>query len=249
MYKTLLLSGLLISSVFADSYLGKPIHAPTTTPPKQQTLQKPIQTKSYSKSISANSPIVDNKNIIVSKSFREDHHRYDKRYRDFDYDDNAYYNDDGYYYGYYNRDGYFYDNIFFTYNSRYNYYDRDHHRGYFQNHYHHERIYEYHYVNDWNRVHCYREPNQRIYGHYYDRPLSYSQTITPHYRDTARMSTTRMQTPRRTSTHHQHTNHRSYNHRNYNNHNTHRDISRMSTRNSNSNNHHKKSTTHMQLAK
>jgi len=245
MHKKLLLSSLLISSIFADSYLGKPIHASTATP-KPEILQKPIQTKNYSKTIRNDSPIVENKNIVVNKHFREDHHRYDKRFNDFNYDDNAYYNDDGYYYGYYNRDGYFYDNIFFTYNSRYSYYDRHHHRGYFQNRYHHERTYVYHYVNDWNQVHCYREPNERIYGHYYDRPSyvnhSYYQRSRPEYRDTARMSTRRMQMPRTS-------NHQNNNQRSYNNHNTHRNTARMSTRNSRPNNHHKKSTTHMQLAK
>ncbi|MCK4442009.1 MAG: hypothetical protein KAU90_08370, partial [Sulfurovaceae bacterium] len=35
------------------------------------------------------------KKINKNKKFRKDNHRYDKRYRDFDYDRNGYYNDDG----------------------------------------------------------------------------------------------------------------------------------------------------------
>ncbi|HHD80250.1 MAG TPA: hypothetical protein ENK99_01380, partial [Campylobacterales bacterium] len=72
-----------------------------------------------------------------SKKFRKDDHRYDKRYRDFDYDRYGYYNNDGFYFGFFDRNGYFYNNIYFEYNSRYSYRDRYYRRGYFEPSYHH----------------------------------------------------------------------------------------------------------------
>jgi hypothetical protein len=114
------------------------------------------------------------KMIKSSNTFKKDDHRYDKRYRDFDYDRYGYYNSDGLYFGYFDRRGYFFNNIYFEYNSRYTYDDRLHRRGYFEPYRHHYRRYRYYHDNDWNRVHHYREPNEIVYGHYYEeryRPI------------------------------------------------------------------------------
>ena len=108
--------------------------------------------------------------IKKSKKFRKDDHRYDKRYRDFDYDRYGYYNDDGFYFGFFDRRGYFFNNIYFEYNAQYTYNDRLYRRGYFAPYRHHYRRYRYHRDNDWNRVHCYREPNIVVYGNYYESP-------------------------------------------------------------------------------
>jgi len=101
------------------------------------------------------------------RAFRRDDHRYDRRYRNFDYDKHGYYNVDGLYYGYFDKKGYFFNNIYFKYNSKYRYIDRLHKRGYFSPHRHHYRRYIHHVNNDWNRVHQYREPNRIVYGYYY----------------------------------------------------------------------------------
>jgi hypothetical protein len=101
------------------------------------------------------------------RPFRPDDHRYDRRYRYFNYDKYGYYNIDGLYYGYFDRKGYFFNNIYFKYNSKYKYIDRLHKRGYFSPYRHHYRRYIYHEDNDWNRVHQYREPNRIVYGYYY----------------------------------------------------------------------------------
>ncbi|NOZ90113.1 MAG: hypothetical protein GXO60_02385 [Epsilonproteobacteria bacterium] len=112
--------------------------------------------------------IVKHKKSSKIKKFRKDHHRYDKRYRDFDYDRYGYYNDDGFYFGFFDRRGYFFNNIYFEYNARYTYNDRLYRRGYFEPRRHHYREYRYHRDNDWNRVHSYREPNVVVYGNYYE---------------------------------------------------------------------------------
>lgn len=106
---------------------------------------------------------------ILDIGIRSDDHRLDGRYRNFDYHRSGYYDDYGYYFGYFDRIGYFYNNIFFTYDNRYTYYDRLHRRGYFKPSHTHFREYKYHKNNDWNRTHQYREHNQPIYGPYYEK--------------------------------------------------------------------------------
>jgi hypothetical protein len=117
------------------------------------------------------------KKVKKTYKFRKDDHRYDKRYRDFDYDRYGYYNDDGFYFGYFDRRGYFFNNIYFEYNSRFSYPDRLYRRGPFAPCVHHYRRYRYHRDNDWNRVHRYREPNIIVYGNYYENaPVYYDDT-------------------------------------------------------------------------
>lgn len=106
---------------------------------------------------------------MLGLNFRSDDHRYDDRYRNFDYDRYGYADDFGYYYGYFDRTGYFYNNIFFLFDGRYTYYDRLHHRGYFDSHHPHYREYRYHKNNDWNRSRNYRNEREPVYGHYYER--------------------------------------------------------------------------------
>lgn len=106
---------------------------------------------------------------VVDIGVRSDDHRYDSRYKNFNYDRYGYYDDFGYYFGYFDRTGYFFNNIFFLYDSRYSYYDRLHRRGYFRPTHVHYRPYKYHKVNNWNKTHQYREHNRPIYGHYYDK--------------------------------------------------------------------------------
>jgi hypothetical protein len=118
------------------------------------------------------------------KKFKKDHHRYDKRYRNFDYDERGYYNNDGFYFGFYDRRGYFFNNIYFEYNSRYRYRDRVYVRGEFAPNHHHYRTYRYHRDNDWNRVHCYREPDVIVRGHYYEE--RYYPADRGYYRDNRR---------------------------------------------------------------
>jgi hypothetical protein len=193
MKKILFIGSVLITSLLADNSLGTPIKRTTidkviarqTITTETIAKQTPIKTytKSYTKTV------VPKKTVTDTHSFKTDHHRYDKRYRDFDYDNNAYYNDDGYYYGYYNDSGYFYNNIFFTYNNNYTYEDRRYRRGYFIPRHRHNRTYRHHRVNDWNRIHCYREPDHIVYGHYYDSrhyPSRYRQNYR--YRDNARVT-------------------------------------------------------------
>ncbi|QKF65872.1 hypothetical protein AVENP_0298 [Arcobacter venerupis] len=107
---------------------------------------------------------------MIGLNFRSDDHRYDNRYRNFDYDRNAYADDFGYYYGYFDRTGYFYNNIFFLFDNGYTYYDRLHRRGHFDSHHPHYRKYKFDKRNDWNRSRNYRNDGEIIYGHYYDRP-------------------------------------------------------------------------------
>lgn len=106
---------------------------------------------------------------VVTVAFRDDDHRYDKRYRNFNYDRYGYYDNYGYYFGYFDRVGYFFNNIFFLYDSNYTYYDRLHRRGNFRPNHPHFRKYRYSKVNNWNQDHRYRNDNERIYGHYYDK--------------------------------------------------------------------------------
>jgi len=239
MKKLIIISSFLFSALLADNSLGTPISTPILKPQHE--------IKSYNKNIE-NPPKA--KAQYSKRKFKKDDHRYDKRYNNFDYETDGYYSDDGYYYGYYDTTGYFYDNIFFTYNNQYNYYDRVHLRGHFQPYYQHHRVYEYHRINDWNRVHCYREPNRIIYGHYYDRP-SYRDSYQPsssyynnsnryynndyrYSRDNARMHTNTNQNTYHNDTHH-YDNYRNGTHRNsnYGNYrNEHRSDTRMRTRNS-----------------
>jgi len=119
-----------------------------------------------------------------TRSFKKDDHRYNKRYRNFDYDRNGYYNDDGFYFGFFDRNGYFYNNIYFEYNSQYGYTDRFYRRGYFEPSHHHYRRYTYYRDNDWNRVHQYREPDVIIYNNYYEsqpEPYYYEPYYQPYY--------------------------------------------------------------------
>ena len=231
MQKIFLISGLLLSSLVADSALGTPITA--------QSIEKPIVQKPLRTRINPNqqTKVLSNN----QRSFKKDHHRYDKRYENFDYERNTYYDDEGYEYGYYDTTGYFYNNIFFTYGNGYTYRDRYHRRGYFRHNHPHRRHYIHHRINDWNRVHCYREPNVIVYGNYYDRSYyprnhRYSNSYyhndyrsnyhgqrehTP-YRRPARMSVTRMNghTNSRTNS-----NHASNNRANSQNQNNHRNLS------------------------
>jgi len=261
MKKILVISSLIFSTLFSDNSLGTPLST--------SVLKPQHQTKSYSKNVD-NPPKA--KPRYSKRKFKKDDHRYDKRYSNFDYETHGYYNDDGYYYGYYDHTGYFYDNIFFTYNSRYTYYDREHERGYFRPEYQQHRVYEHHVINNWNRVHCYREPDTIVYGYYSDRP-SYRNTYQSNYHnnshryypDNARMYTNRnthyqRESHYRNDNHRYNNNHRESNYRNQNR-NERRSDTRMRTRNS-SNSHRIKiyqnhsyrdkpkhqSSSHMQLA-
>ena len=124
-------------------------------------------------------PIGNNTNLDIG--FRSDDHRYDNRYKNFDYHRNGYYDDFGYFYGYFDRYGYFYNNIYFVYDNRYTYYDRLHHRGYFKPNRGHYRTYRYHDHNDWNRKHQFREVNKPIYGAYYDRNYNKQRIVEKKY--------------------------------------------------------------------
>ena len=108
-------------------------------------------------------------NASVNLGFKADNHRYDKRYKNFDYKRNGYYDEYGYYFGYFDNIGYFYNNIFFIYNNKYTYKDRLNHKRNFSPKHVHYRPYTYHRVNNWNKTRKYRKPNQIIYGKYYDR--------------------------------------------------------------------------------
>lgn len=108
-------------------------------------------------------------NGVIDIRFKSDDHRYENRYKNFNYKRHGYYDDYGYFYGYFDRLGYFYNNIFFTYNNRYTYRDRLKHKGYFSPKHPHYRPYKYHKNNNWNKSKNYRKPNQAIYGPYYER--------------------------------------------------------------------------------
>ena len=192
MQKILFISSVLITSLVADNSLGTPITSRTIDKviKKQtittETIAKETKRKTYIKSYTK-TVVPSSSNTTDTHSFKSDHHRYDKRFQDFDYDNEAYYNDDGYYYGYYDDTGYFYNNIFFTYNNLYTYDDRRYRRGYFIPRHHHHRAYRHHRINDWNQVHCYREPDHMVYGHYYD-----NRYYPNRYRDSARMTMPRL---------------------------------------------------------
>jgi len=252
MKKILFIGSILMTSIIADNSLGTPITNNTIDKviKKQtittETIAKQTPSKTYTKSYTKT--IIPSSNSITNKhSFKTDHHRYDKRFQDFDYDNNSYYNDDGYYYGYYDDSGYFYNNIFFTYNSLYTYDDRRYRRGHFIPRQHHHRHYRHHRVNDWNRVHCYREPDHIVYGHYYDRryyPSRYRDNYR--YRDNAQMTVPRRnyninQNNSRNSIHNHNT--RVYNNRNYNNSRNSNSATRMHINRNVSSTTHRSSTT------
>mgnify|MGYP003562495490 FL=1 len=117
--------------------------------------------------LSIRTPIGDNSTLDLN--FRSDDHRYDDRYRNFDYRQRGYYDNYGYYFGYFDRTGYFYNNIFFLYDGRYTYNDRLHLRGYFKPNHPHYREYRYYKNNDWNRTRSYRNDREPVYGKYYER--------------------------------------------------------------------------------
>ncbi len=108
------------------------------------------------------------KNTVVKeetatkKEFRKDHHRYDNRYRNFDYNRLGYSSSNGLYYGYFDDMGYFYNNTYFMYDDKYSYDDRHYRRGYFSPDAEHVRVYIHHPSNNWNQQHQYREPNQYV---------------------------------------------------------------------------------------
>ncbi len=220
MQKMLLVSTLLASSLLADTHLGEKISLSSA---QETIVQTPLQTRvnpnqqarqTQPMSITNNQNSQLNTRVSpnnVKRSFRKDHHRYDKRYSSFDYDRYGYYNDEGYYYGYFDKRGYFYNNIFFTYNHIYTYHDRFYRRGPFAHEHHHRRRYLHHTFNDWNRVHHYRQPNHIVYGHYYDQTYHPHQHYSNHYNShynypPARMNVTRM------NGYNHNTNHNNYNH-------------------------------------
>ncbi len=164
MQKILLISTIFaLTSLFSDSVI---ISDERPTFQKRHSFNKTIDIQISSSKTSRNRK-------SSKQTFKRDHHRYDKRYLNFDYDRNSYYDDEGYYYGYYDNTGYFFNNIFFEYSVEYSYHDRIYLRGFFQPNHHHRRVYRYHNVNNWNRVHCYREPNVIVEGYYYDSPIYY----------------------------------------------------------------------------
>ena len=258
MVKSLVIFSLFSVALLADTSLGTPIDNSATLL-QNNVLNKPIKKKKIEKT-----PALKPTNALttritpkkVKSNFKEDNHRYDKRYNNFDYETNGYYNDDGYYYGYYDNRGYFYDNIYYAYDNQYTYYNRQHRLGYFGRNYHHHRPYVYHSYNSWNRVHCYREPNVIVYGHYYERSYypqqptnyyypAYDNRYSNYYSPVARMTT-------RNNNYHSSRNYNNtYNsHQHYNNSNSY-GSSRMSTRHSSSgrsyNSH--RNTSRMQIAR
>ena len=108
-------------------------------------------------------------NTNVSVKFKSDDHRYDKKYKSFNYKKNGYFDDYGYYFGYFDKKGYFYNNIFFLYNSKYTYKDRLYKRGSFKHNKAHYRKYVYTKGNNWNKEHKFRKENEIIYGHYHQK--------------------------------------------------------------------------------
>lgn len=167
MQKVFLLSSLLLSSLLADNSLGEKISLSSA----DETIVKnhsplPIEAHQHNQTTHLDTRLSPHN---VKNAFKSDHHRYDKRYADFDYDRYGYYNNDGYYFGYYDNNGYFFNNIFFAYNRHYTYHDRRYRRGFFRPRHRHHRRYVHHTFNDWNRIHCYREPNIIVRGHYYNR--------------------------------------------------------------------------------
>ena len=86
----------------------------------------------------------------LSQSFSKDDHRYDTRYKNFNYDRLGYSNNAGLYYGYYDQDGYFYNNQYYNYTHQYSYDDRYSRRGNFAVNGNHNRPYM---NNQWNQLH------------------------------------------------------------------------------------------------
>ncbi len=158
----LLIMGILLSTLLlqADTFLGTPIGTQAKSKIKQE--KKTLKRKS-------------------NKSFKKNHHKFDKRYRDFNYERQGYYNNDGYYYGYYDQRGYFFDNVYFEYDSRYTYDDRHALRGHFQPRHSHQRVYHYYDYNNWNRTHCYREPKVIVREYYNSEPRYYNPPPERHY--------------------------------------------------------------------
>lgn len=100
--------------------------------------------------------------ISTSTVISKDDHRYDERYRNFNYDRLGYSNNMGIYYGYYDREGYFYNNQYYPYDNRYTYQDRYNRRGMFDV----NRPYDRGYIdNKWNRDHrgSITQPVTRVY--------------------------------------------------------------------------------------
>lgn len=125
-------------------------------------------------------------NGIINIGFKSDNHRYDNRYKKFNYKRNGYFDDYGYYFGYFDKKGYFYNNIFFTYDNRYTYRDRLRHKRYFSPRHAHYRPYKYHRVNNWNKSRHYRNQNQAIYGKYYDKKRKKSSRKDRYYEEDER---------------------------------------------------------------
>lgn len=96
------------------------------------------------------------------KRFRSDDHRFDDRYRNFDYDRYGYYSNNGLYYGYFDENGYFYNNMYFTYDQNHTYAQRYQRIGPFSPDEENIRVYLYHPTNDWNKEHHYAQPNQYV---------------------------------------------------------------------------------------
>jgi len=111
----------------------------------------------------ASEPLAGNKS--AKRAIRRDDHRFDDRYRNFDYDRYGYYTDNGLYYGYFDRDGYFYNNMYFTYDQNHTYAQRYQRIGPFSPDEENIRVYLYHPTNDWNKEHDYARPNQYV-GHF-----------------------------------------------------------------------------------
>jgi len=168
-----LVSSLIVTSILADTSLGQKISVGTAQ--EQIVNGHSSQNTAHSTNHQLETRVSPTN---VKNSFKSDHHRYDKRYVNFNYDRDAYYNDEGLYFGYYDTTGYFFNNIFFAYNSNYSYNDRRYRRGFFRHGHRHHRRYIHHTFNDWNRIHCYREPNVIVRGHYYDR--AYYPRSRPH---------------------------------------------------------------------
>ncbi|CAA6821885.1 MAG: Unknown protein [uncultured Sulfurovum sp.] len=194
MQKIILVSTILVSSLLADTSLGQKISVASAqeTISNQTISQEPLRTRvnpnqqSHIQHSTASNHVNQLNTRVspqnVKRTFKKDHHRYDKRYSNFDYDRHGYYNDDGYYYGYYDTTGYFFNNIFFAYNLNYGYHDRHYRRGFFRHGHRHHRYYVHHTFNNWNRIHSYRSPNVIVRGHYYDRAYYPRRHHNNHYR-------------------------------------------------------------------
>lgn len=168
-----LFSSLLTTMVLADTNLGQKISVGTAEEEISYRDNSPIRPKPNVQTQARLETRVSPQN--VKQHFKKDHHRYDKRYRNFNYDREAYYDNEGFYFGYYDTRGYFYNNIFFSYDNSYTYHDRRYRRGLFRIGHLHRRPYVHHTFNNWNRIHAYRQPNVIVIGNYYEPRYS------PHY--------------------------------------------------------------------